>query len=151
MSGCRPAAAMPTAANGGTCRPIWPAPGAPSTHRNVCFGHSDALLLPVHDLVAGARHSVDIAALQPVPDTRFLAALRAGLAVLAASGRPIAVRLLVGQYPPDGADAAALLSSLTSGLRGTPGAHSPSVWPPCAPAPPPRRAGVSPGRTPSSS
>ena len=109
--------------DGGTCRPIWPAPGAPSTHRNVCFGHSDALLLPVHDLVAGARHSVDIAALQPVPDTRFLAALRSGLAVLAASGRPIVVRLLVGQYPPDGADAAALLSSLTSGLRGTPGAQ----------------------------
>jgi phosphatidylserine/phosphatidylglycerophosphate/cardiolipin synthase-like enzyme len=77
----------------------------------------------VHDLIADARHSVDIAALQPVPDTRFLAALRAGLAVLAASGRPIAVRLLVGQYPPDGADAAALLSSLTSGLRDAPGAQ----------------------------
>jgi hypothetical protein len=109
--------------NGGTCRPIWPAPTAPSTHRNVCFGHSDALLLPVHDLVAGARNSVDIAALQPVPDSRFLAALRGGLAVLAASGRPIAVRLLVGQYPPDGVDAAALLSSLTSGLGGMPGAR----------------------------
>ena len=109
--------------DGGTCQPIWPAPGAPSTKRNVCLGHSDALLVPVHDLVAGARHSVDIAALQPVPDTRFLAALRSGLAVLAASGRPIAVRLLVGQYPPDGADAAALLSSLTAGLRGTPGAQ----------------------------
>ena len=109
--------------DGGTCQPIWPAPGAPSTNRSVCFGHSDALLVPVRDLVAGARHSVDIAALQPVPDTRFLAALRSGLAVLATSGRPIVVRLLVGQYPPDGADAAALLSSFTAGLSGTQGAR----------------------------
>lgn len=109
--------------DGGTCAPIWPAPNAPSTARKVCFGHSDALLLPLHDLVAGAQRSVDIAALQPVPDTRFLAALRAGLRVLAASGRPVTVRLIVGQYPPDGADAAALLSSLTSGIRDTPGAR----------------------------
>ena len=127
--GCEPDLLLPACRSdadcrdGGTCQPIWPAPGAPSTKRNVCFGHSDALLVPVHDLVAGARHSVDIAALQPVPDTRFLAALRSGLAVLAASGRPIVVRLLVGQYPPDGADAATLLSSLTAGLPGTPGAQ----------------------------
>jgi phosphatidylserine/phosphatidylglycerophosphate/cardiolipin synthase-like enzyme len=109
--------------NGGTCRAIWPARSAPSVRRNVCFGHSEALLLPVHDLVAGARFSVDIAALQPLPDTRFLAALRAGLEALADSGRPVTVRLMVGQYPPDGADAAALLSSLTAGLRDTPGAR----------------------------
>jgi phosphatidylserine/phosphatidylglycerophosphate/cardiolipin synthase-like enzyme len=87
------------------------------------LGHSDALLLPVHDLVAGARRIVDIAALQPVPDTRFLAALRAGLNELAASRRPITVRLIIGQYPPDGVDAAALLSSLTSELRDIPGAR----------------------------
>ena len=103
--------------NGGTCGAIWPATGAPSAQRKVCLGHSDALLLPVHDLIAGARRSVDIAALQPVPDRRFLAALRAGLNKLAASGRPVSVRLMVGQYPPDGADAAALLASLTTELR----------------------------------
>ena len=110
--------------NGGTCRTIWAAtPGARPARRNVCFGHSDALLLPVHDLIAGARRSVDIAALQPVPGTRFLAALRAGLNTLAATGRPVAVRLVIGQYPPDGVDAAALLSSLTSDLRDIPGAR----------------------------
>lgn len=118
LPACRDDGDCPT---GGTCGTIWPAAAAPSSRRKVCFGHSDALLLRVHDLVAGARHSVDIAALQPVPNTRFLAALHAGLAVLASSGRPIAVRLLVGQYPPEGADAAALLSSLTSGLSDKPG------------------------------
>lgn len=114
--------------NGGTCGQIWAAPGLAATRANgagrkVCFGHSDALLVPVHDLVAGARHSVDIAALQPGPDSRFLAALRAGLDALAASGRPVTVRLIVGQHPPDDVDAAALLSSLTSGLQDIPGAR----------------------------
>ncbi|GEP59870.1 hypothetical protein [Reyranella soli] len=113
LPACRSDADCP---DGGTCAPIWPPPGAPEARRQVCFGHSDALMLPVHDLVAGARHSVDIAALQPVPDSRFLAALRAGLSDLAVSGRPVTVRVIVGQYPPDGANAAALLSSLTSGL-----------------------------------
>jgi phosphatidylserine/phosphatidylglycerophosphate/cardiolipin synthase-like enzyme len=108
--------------NGGTCGTIWTA-AAGSARRKVCFGHSDALLLPVHDLVAGARRSVDIAALQPKPDKRFLAALRSGLNELAASGRPVTVRLIIGQYPPDDVDAAALLSSLTSELRDVAGAR----------------------------
>jgi phosphatidylserine/phosphatidylglycerophosphate/cardiolipin synthase-like enzyme len=110
--------------NGGVCRTIWAATaGAGSAKRKVCFGHSDALLLPVHDLVASARRSVDIAALQPMPDMRFLAALRSGLNELAASRRPVTVRLIIGQYPPDGVDAAALLSSLTSELRDVRGAR----------------------------
>ena len=108
---------------GGTCGTVWAATGAPSGRRKVCFGHSDALLLPVHDLIAGARRFVDIAVLQPVPDTRFLGALRAGLNDLAASRRPVTVRLIVGQYPPDGSDAAALLAQLTSELRDIPGAR----------------------------
>jgi phosphatidylserine/phosphatidylglycerophosphate/cardiolipin synthase-like enzyme len=110
--------------NGGTCHAIWAAtPGAHQAKRHVCFGHSDALLLPVHDLIAGAHRFVDIAALQPAPDTRFLAALRAGLNALAASHRPIAVRVLIGQYPPQGVDPAVLLSSLVSELRDMPGAR----------------------------
>ena len=108
---------------GGTCGTVWAATRTPSGRRKVCFGHSDALLLPVHDLVAGARHFVDIATLQPVPDTRFLDALRAGLNELAASHRPVTVRFIVGQYPPDGSDAAALLAELTSELRDVPGAR----------------------------
>ncbi len=108
---------------GGTCGTVWAAAGPASSRRKVCFGHSDALLLAVHDLVAGARRFVDIAALQPVPDTRFLGALRAGLNELAASRRPVTVRFIVGQYPPDGSDAAALLASLTSELRDIPAAR----------------------------
>lgn len=109
-------------ANGGSCRPVWP-PSAGGARRKVCFGHSDALLVPMHDLMASAQRFVDIAALQPVPDARFLAALRAGLTKIAASGRPVTVRLLVGQYPPAGADAAALLASLVSDARGMPGSQ----------------------------
>ncbi len=108
---------------GGTCGTVGARSGGGSGRRKVCFGHSDALLLPVHDLVAGARHFVDIATLQPVPDTRFLGALRAGLNELAASHRPVTVRFIVGQYPPDGSDAAALLARLTSELRDIPGAR----------------------------
>ena len=108
---------------GGTCGTVWAAAGPASSKRKMCFGHSDALLPAVHDLVAGARRFVDIAALQPVPDTRFLGALRAGLNELAASRRPVTVRFIVGQYPPDGSDAAALLASLTSELRDIPGAR----------------------------
>jgi hypothetical protein len=108
---------------GGTCGTVWAATGALSGRRKVCFGHSDALMLPVHDLIAGARRSVDVAALQPVPDTRFLGALRAGLNELATSRRLVTVRFIVGQYPPDGSDAAALLASLTSELRDIPGAR----------------------------
>jgi phosphatidylserine/phosphatidylglycerophosphate/cardiolipin synthase-like enzyme len=108
--------------NGGACRSIWPLT-AGGARRKVCLGHSDALLLPMHDLLASAQRFVDIAALQPVPDIRFLAALRAGLTAIAASGRPVTVRLLVGQYPPEGVDAAALLASLISDVRAVPGAR----------------------------
>jgi phosphatidylserine/phosphatidylglycerophosphate/cardiolipin synthase-like enzyme len=104
--------------NGGACRPLWPAAGAVS--RKVCVGHSDTLLWPVHDLVSGAQRFVDIAALQPVPEARFLAALRAGLRDLAVSGRAVTVRLLVGQYPPAGVDAEALLTSLIANVRDIP-------------------------------
>ena len=60
------------------------------------FGQSDALLGPVRDLVARARHGVDIAALQPGPDTRFLAALRSGLAVLAVNGLADGAHVVAG-------------------------------------------------------
>jgi len=100
----------------GVCRSIWPASGT-SLRRRVCFGHSDAMVLGLHDLVARARRSVDITLLQPAPDARFMAALRAGVADLARSGRPVAIRVLIGQYPPDNVDAAALLAELTAEAR----------------------------------
>jgi phosphatidylserine/phosphatidylglycerophosphate/cardiolipin synthase-like enzyme len=78
----------------------------------VCLGHSDAVIDRFYRLVAGAKRTVDITALQPPPDYRFLAALRNGVTKLAHSGRAVTVRILIGQYPPDGTDAKALLSQL---------------------------------------
>jgi phosphatidylserine/phosphatidylglycerophosphate/cardiolipin synthase-like enzyme len=107
---------------GGVCGTIWPAAGA-SMRRHVCFGHSDAMIVGIHDMVAGARRSVDITLLQPAPDTRFLAALRAGIADLARSGRPVKIRVLIGQFPPDNVDTSAFLSDLTVDARSVPGGH----------------------------
>jgi phosphatidylserine/phosphatidylglycerophosphate/cardiolipin synthase-like enzyme len=121
---CEPDVLLPTCEsdadcpNGGTCRAIWSPPGSRrGAKRKVCFGHSDALLLPIHDLIASARQSVDIGVLQPAPGTRFLGALRDALDELATTGRSINVRLLIGQYPPEGSDAAALLSTLVANVR----------------------------------
>ncbi len=104
-------------AGGGTCGTIWSAPGSPSTaKRKVCMGHSDQLMVRVHDLIASARERVDLTLLQPPPDTRFLGAIRGALDSLARSRRRISVRFLVGQYPPGGVDAGAFLAALTEGL-----------------------------------
>ena len=82
-------------------------------------GHSDALVTLVHDLVASAQRRVDIALLQPVPDRRFLEALRTGLETVSRRGRPVAVRLIVGQYPPDNVDVPAFFKALTEGIDTT--------------------------------
>ncbi|WP_428660597.1 hypothetical protein [Reyranella sp.] len=104
-----PACTIDADCGGGTCAAIW-------SGRKVCLGHSDALVAQVHDLVASARLRVDIALLQPAPDTRFLDALRDALAELAQRGRPLTVRLIVGQYPPDNVDVPAFYKALTDGL-----------------------------------
>lgn len=73
------------------------------------------------DLIASARHSVDIAALQPAPDGAFLDAMREGLAMLARSGRAVQVRVLVGTYPLGSeVDAKALLEALARDIRNEP-------------------------------
>lgn len=126
---CEPDISLPACSSdadcrGGTCAAIWPrTPGVRGAARKVCLGHSDALVVRLHALVASARQSVDIVALQPVPDGRFVAAVRAGIAELAASRRPIEVRVLVGQFPPKGVDAEALLKELTQGVKDMPGSR----------------------------
>lgn len=79
-------------------------------------GHSDGLVRRVQDLVGSAQHRVDIALLQPVADGRFRDALRASLQTLARRGRPVTVRVIVGQYPPANVDVAAFYKGLTEGL-----------------------------------
>lgn len=80
--------------------------------RKVCLGHSDSILAGIHEMIAGARRSVDIALLQPAPDTRFLGVLRHAVAELARSRRDVTVRLLVGQYPPANVDARRVFDEL---------------------------------------
>ncbi|WP_428682017.1 hypothetical protein [Reyranella sp.] len=113
-----PACSTNADCKGGTCTAIWPrTPGLRKVARKVCLGHSDALPLRIHDLVASARRSVDIVELQPAPNGRFTAALRAAIAELALSRRPIEVRVLIGHFPPKGVDAAAFLDELVEPAR----------------------------------
>ncbi len=83
-------------------------------------------LLPqrLQAMIAGARHSVDIAALQPSPDGAFLDAMRQGIAELARSNREVTLRVLVGTYPlgPD-FDARALLQKLAADIEAGHGAR----------------------------
>ncbi len=116
--GCDPDLQLPTCAsdadcNGGTCE---------AKHK-VCLGHSDALVLQVDDLIASAQHRVDVTLLAPVPDTRFLGALREALLTLAQRGRPVTVRIMVGHYPTVEVDTDAFVKALTSGLEQAPKAR----------------------------
>ncbi len=108
--------------DGGTCGTIWPASGS-TERRKVCFGHSDAVVNRIYDLITGARNSVDINLLQPAPDTRFLGTLRAAFGALAHSGRQVSIRILIGQYPPDNVDTRDFLAKVSAEARDVPGAH----------------------------
>lgn len=79
-------------------------------------GHSDWLPMEIQDLIASAQRRVDIALLQPAPDGLFLDGIRGALQALAHKRRPVAVRLIVGQYPPDNVDVPAFYKALTDGL-----------------------------------
>lgn len=119
-----PACSSDADCNGGPCAAVWPQPGSPrGARRKVCLGHSDALLLKIHDLIVGAQRRVDITLLQPAPETRFLDAVRDALDTLARRGRPVTVRLIVGQYPPDMVDVPGFYKALTSGLDSIPNAR----------------------------
>ncbi|HEY6979813.1 hypothetical protein [Reyranella sp.] len=105
-------------AGGGTCHEIWPRPGgARNARRKVCFGHSDALIVRLHDLIASARQRVDINLLEPPPGTRFLGTIHDALDSLARTRRTISVRILIGQYPTGDVDVPAFLRALTAGLE----------------------------------
>lgn len=104
-----PACSQDADCNGETCAAIW-------SGRKACLGHSDALAVLVHDLIASARSRVDLALLQPAPDTRFLTAMREALSELARRGRPVTVRLLIGKYPPDDVDVPGFYKALTEDI-----------------------------------
>jgi phosphatidylserine/phosphatidylglycerophosphate/cardiolipin synthase-like enzyme len=81
------------------------------------------LLLPIYNVVTGARRSVDINLLQPAPDGRFLDTLRAAFGTLARSGRQISVRILLGQFPPDNIDTRDFLAKVSAEATGVPRAR----------------------------
>lgn len=128
--GCDPDMSLPACGSdadckgGGTCRPLASLSQAPSSEagRRVCVGHSDALLDRIYGLVSAARQTVDIALLQPLPDARFLAALRNAVTSLARSGRAVSIRIVVGHYPLTGVDPRVLLTALAQEL-GAPGSR----------------------------
>jgi phosphatidylserine/phosphatidylglycerophosphate/cardiolipin synthase-like enzyme len=80
-------------------------------------GHSDGLARTVGELIASAQGRVDVALLQPAPDGLFLESIRAALQTLARRRRPVTVRFILGQYPPDNVDVPAFYKALTDGLE----------------------------------
>lgn len=78
----------------------------------------------LRELIGSARIAVDIAMLKPAPDGAFLDAIKAGIANLALSGRPVEIRLLIGTYPlgPD-IDAKGVLEILAQEARAHPGSR----------------------------
>jgi phosphatidylserine/phosphatidylglycerophosphate/cardiolipin synthase-like enzyme len=124
---CEPDALLPYCSSdadcgGGTCGTIWPSAGG-TARRQVCFGHSDRLIVRLYDLIAGARKSVDINLLAPAPDTRFLGTLRAAFGALVRSGRPVSIRILLGQYPTEMVDTADFLAKVSTETKDVAGAR----------------------------
>jgi hypothetical protein len=91
--------------------------------RKFCQGPSDVLVDDVYDIVVSARHAVDIALLQPPMDQRFRAGLRNAVTFLAHSGRAVTMRVIVGDYPPEGTDLAAFANDLSRDVGAVRGSH----------------------------
>ena len=91
--------------------------------KRLCLGQSDAVIDRFYQPIVAARQAVDITTLEPVPDFRFLAALRNAVTKLARSRRAVTIRILVGQYPPGGVDPEALLGELVRDAKKVAGAR----------------------------
>lgn len=110
------------AGSGGVCGRLAAFDASPAlAGKRVCLGHSDRLLDRLYRLIAGAHETVDIAALQPLPDHRFLAALRNAITALTHSGQAITLRFLIGQYPSGGFNIEKFLDELVRDAKAVPG------------------------------
>jgi len=72
------------------------------SEKKMCVGDGDTQVVqPIYDVLASAKHYIDIATLG-VPDGRFWVAMRKGIAAAVAatakSEQPLVVRMLMGQY-----------------------------------------------------
>lgn len=91
--------------------------------KRLCLGQADSLVDRFYRPIVAAQQAVDITLLEPAPDGRFLAALRNAMTVLAQSHRAVTVRLLIGQFPPTGANPKAFLSEVIRDARKVQGAN----------------------------
>ena len=116
-----PVCVAPRRCHGRPCVPLAASVTVPGQRpRKFCVGHSDQLIDRFYSLVASAQKAVDITLLAPAADVRFLAALRNAITFLAHAGRPVTIRVIVGDYPPAGFDAAAYLKELTRAAAAVP-------------------------------
>lgn len=105
-----PACRVPSDCDRTPCKPLRASVSRPTMRaRTFCVGQSDVVLDRYYDLIVSAHQAVDVTILQPPADFRFRAALRNALSWLAASGRAVTVRIMIGNYPPNGTDAVAFL------------------------------------------
>jgi phosphatidylserine/phosphatidylglycerophosphate/cardiolipin synthase-like enzyme len=116
-----PVCVAPPRCHGLPCVPLAASVAQPGARpRKFCVGHSDRLIDRFYTLVVSAQQAVDIVLLAPAADVRFLAALRNAITFLAQSGRPVTIRVIVGDYPPAGFDAGAYLKELTRDAAAVP-------------------------------
>jgi phosphatidylserine/phosphatidylglycerophosphate/cardiolipin synthase-like enzyme len=105
----------------GTCAPLAASVTRPGgTPRKFCVGHSDRFVDVFYRLIVSAQRAVDITMLAPPADGRFRAALRNAVTYLAASGQAVRIRFIIGDYPLQSVDAAALLQSLIRDAKDDP-------------------------------
>ena len=115
---CDPEFRLPVCSADAQCRPGRCVPILATVRKRgetptkMCVGHSDLVLDRFYRLIVSAERAVDIALLQPPADVRFLGGLRNAITRLANSGRAVTIRVLVGDHPPEGTDAAAFAREL---------------------------------------
>jgi len=116
--GCDPDFRLPVCSANTQCGPGKCLPLAATVKKRgeaaakMCVGHSDAVLDRFYRLIVSAQSAVDIALLQPPPDTRFAATLRNAITFLANERRAVTIRVIIGDHPPEGTDPAAFAREL---------------------------------------
>lgn len=96
---------------GGACAPLAAAGG-----KNLCVGHSDAILDEIYGVMTRAEKWLDITSLG-VPTGKYLATMRSALAALDKKNSQVYVRFLFGGYMNHEPDLAATLKELTRDMR----------------------------------
>lgn len=89
--------------------------------KRTCLGASDKIVDRFYRLIVSAHEAVDITTLQPLPDYRFLAALRNAITALTRSGQTVTIRFLIGQYPSGGFNIEKFLEELVRDATAIPG------------------------------